>query len=648
LVNVEHSQVDDNVLQSALEQAHIPALAASLVHLTGDIAYLKRLGRPAYGRITDNQGGLALEDQRRVRLDAFDVLRSYFSGKLVPSPLDDATIQFMMNFVAGADIPNHYLPMMLEELGSAEGDVRRVDWGTSAAARQGRKLHVIVVGAGMSGLLMALRLHQAGISFEIIEKNSDVGGTWLENRYPGCRVDAPNLLYSYSFEPNHEWQSEYPTQDAVLAYFRKFAAQHQLNENIRFNTTASEFVYDELQNKWKVHIGQPDGSREVLSADYVVSSVGQLNEPKFPDIDGLKSFSGPVFHSALWPSNPALSNQKVAIIGTGATAFQLAPAIADEVAKLSVFQRSAPWLVPTPNYYFEVSEAKRWLLKNVPYYGKWYRFRLFWKVTDSVYESVKVDPGWCGPKTAVSANNLRLREGLVREIVRQCGESQDLLAKVVPDYPFGGKRAVLDNGVWVQTLRKAHVNLVTEAIKRITPHGILTSDNVEHPADVIICATGFHASEFLRRVEVIGRNGKNLRAEWNGNARAYLGMTVPNFPNFFMMYGPNTNLVVNGSLFLFAECSARYIVDCIKLAESNGSRFIEVRPEVYNVYNESVDRANRAMAWGTSDARSWYKNKHGRVTQNWPFPIIDYWNATRYAKAEDFFLSAGSDRSFCA
>jgi 4-hydroxyacetophenone monooxygenase len=252
---------------------------------------------------------------------------------------------------------------------------------------------------------------------------------------------------------------------------------------------------------------------------------------------------------------------------------------------------------------------------------------------------VKADEGWNGPATAVGAANLGLREMAAAALAAQVADRPDLLPHVVPTYPVGGKRAVLDNGVWLGALKRPNVELVTQTVSRIAPGGVVTADGVEHPADVLIYGTGFTASRFLSGLKVTGRGGRELHDAWAGDARAYLGMTTPGFPNFFMIYGPNTNIVVNGSIIFFSECSVRYIVGALRLLAETGAKAIEVKRGVHDDFNVRVDEANKGWAWGSEGVSSWYKNEFGRVSQNWPFGLIDYWRATLAPNPDDFVLT---------
>jgi 4-hydroxyacetophenone monooxygenase len=629
-----------DLLEQGLKEAHLPALLMSLIHITGDTGLLEEFPRPVYDFFADGRaGGYTPEVQEKLRARARLEIAKYRAGNgKLPAPPSPAAARAMMNFIAGADIPEHYVPFLMEELGLEGADAKYPHWEGEKLQARKKDMRVVVIGAGMSGLLTAIRLQQAGIAFDVIEKNKDVGGTWFENTYPGCRVDTQNHLYSYSFEPNHDWPLHYSTQDVLLGYFRRIAAKHDLKKNIRFETQVSEARFDEKASKWNVRVRDANGKENTIVADAVISAVGQLNQPRLPDIEGRETFEGPSFHSARWRHDIDLKGKSVAVIGTGASAFQFVPEIAKDVAHLTVFQRTPPWLGPTPDYHDKVGEGKKWLLEHAPFYDKWYRFWLFWLMTDGVYEFVKADPAWNGPANSVSPANAMLREMLIAALKPQTEAAPHLLDKIVPDYPFGGKRSLRDNGVWVAALARDNVELITDPIARITPKGVRTKDGRDFDVDAIVYGTGFYASNFLRTYKIVGRGGEELHDKWAGDARAYLGMTTPGFPNFFMIYGPNTNIVVNGSIIFFSECSVRYIIGCLKLLAETGAATLEPKEGVYDAYNERVDAMNAKMAWGVPQVSSWYKNDTGRVSQNWPFPLVDYWSATLKPNPADFEL----------
>lgn len=634
---------DARELDEVLKDAHLPALIVAMVQLTGDDSWLRPEWTPTYNPLDRNDPGIPAEEQAKIRELAKAAILARPPGAEAKIPVPDtALLRRMMDFIAGVPIPEGYAPFLLDEL-ALSGSSKDPQFEQPRLKEAARKLKVLVVGAGMSGILTGIRLSQAGVQFEIVEKNPDVGGTWLVNTYPGCRVDNSNHMYSYSFEPNHAWPQHFSPQPELLKYFRGVADKYDLRKHIKFETSVESLTWDEAKAVWRCELVHNDGRRETLEANAVVTAVGQLNVPRMPDIEGRDTFEGPAFHSARWRHDVDLTGKRVAVIGTGASAFQFVPEIAPKVAKLTVFQRTPPWGLPVPHYHEDVPAGMKWLLEHVPYYDKWYRFWLFWMTTEGFLPMVKSDPAWTGGTHAVSEMNLGLREMAASALAAQVQDRPDLLPNVIPNYPVGGKRAVLDNGVWLGALKRPNVDLVTEKIVRITPKGVVTADGVEHEVDVILYGTGFTASRFLSTLKIKGRGGKDLHETWAGDPRAYLGMTAPGFPNLFIIYGPNTNIVVNGSIIFFSECSVRYIVGALKLLAETGSRAMEPKPAVHDDFNVRVDEANKGWAWGSPHVTSWYKNEAGRVTQNWPFGLIDYWRATLAPNPDDFILEKAAE-----
>ncbi len=628
----------DAEIAAALEQAELPPLLATLVHLTGDASLLRDdlaldpllMGEP--------QGGWSEAQQAAVRALALEVLRRHReAGSPEPALPSRDLLTRIMSFTTGTPDMEAYVPLLEEELAIAGDDLRGPQWRRQEVAAE-VDFRVAIIGAGMSGLLAAYRLEQAGIPFVILEKNADVGGTWLENTYPGCRVDNPNHNYSYSFAQRHDWPLHYSTQDVLQGYFARFADEQDLRRHVRFETEVCSATWSETERRWTLAVRSAEGE-ERIEANAVISAVGQLNRPLMPDIAGIDEFEGPTFHSARWREDVELAGKRVAVIGTGASAMQFVPIVAEEADELLVFQRTPAWLVPTPDYHDEVPEGLKWLYAHVPFYSEWNRFWIFWRMGDGALAMAEVDPAWRGREDTVSEMNAFARELNVAYLSEEFGDDPELLDKVIPRYPLAAKRMIRDNGVWARTLKRPSVKLMTEGIERITSRGVVCGRGVEHAVDVIIYGTGFQASRFLAPMRITGRGGVDLHERWHGDdARAYLGVAVPGFPNFFMLYGPNTNIVVNGSIVYFSECGVRYILDCLRLLLEERAGGLVVRAEVHDAFNESVDEKNRAMAWGASRVNSWYKNSRGRSAQNWPFTLLEYWQRTRQVDAADYEL----------
>lgn len=543
-----------------------------------------------------------------------------------------------MNLLVVQEVPDEYVPLLLEELGLDAPDSREVALeGISADKRSA--FNVVVIGAGMSGILAAQRLEHAGFSYTVIEKNAGVGGTWYENRYPGARVDVGNHFYCYSFAPRDDWSEFFARQPELQSYFEDCAHEFEIYRNIRFETEVVSAAWSETDAQWRVLIRKVDGTTESIYAQSVISAVGQLNRAKLPEIDGRESFAGLAMHSAGWVDGTDLAGKRVAVIGTGASAFQIVPTIAPEVDSLSVFQRSAPWMFPNPHYHDAVGEGVAWAMRHLPYYGRWYRMLIFWPACDGGLPAMKVDPEWPHQDRAVSAINDAARDFFTQWMVEQVGGDAELAAKIVPDYVCLGKRTLQDNGSWLGALTRPNVDLITNSIDRIVPDGVVTVDGTLHEVDVIIYATGFHANRYLWPMEIIGRDGAVLGEQWGDEPTAYLGITIPNFPNLFCVYGPGTNLAHGGSLFFHSECQVRYIMECLEMLLESEKSSIECTTLAHDEYNERLQSELETMIWAHPSIRnSWYRNDSGSIYILSPWRLVDYWSWTRKPDADAFIL----------
>ncbi|MDF3072362.1 MAG: hapE 3 [Alphaproteobacteria bacterium] len=624
---------DEATLRAALAVADTVPLALSQAQLAGDGEFLERL-RPHVNGPWDYSENIPPELKAETRERLIATLKDYAAaGRALPPPPKPELLQTMMALAAGQAIPDEYAPMLLEQ-SSVDGGEKERQWRKPAD----RDFSVAIVGAGMSGIGMAIKLQQAGIPFTIFEKNATVGGTWYENFYPGCGVDTPNHFYSFSFELFHDWTHFFSKRDALWQYFERLADKHDLRRHIRFNTEVTSAQYDEARQTWKLRAKRQDGTEENIEANALISAVGQLNRPSVPKIAGLETFKGPAFHTGKWDHSADIAGKNVAMIGTGASGMQVGPTIAPLVEKLSIFQRSPHWVVPNPNYHRSVKDEKKWVLRHIPFYVQWYRFQLFWGFADGLWPALQKDPSWDRPAQSLNATNERYRINMVRHIEREVGERKDLLPKVVPNYPPYGKRILIDNH-WYKMLTRDNVELVTDHIDHVEADGVVTKDGNKHPADVIVLATGFQAGRMLWPMEIKGKSGRSLRDVWGeDDPRAYLGVTVPDFPNLFIMYGPNTNLGHGGSAIFHAECQIRYIMDLLHHMMADNLAAVEVRADVHDDYNARVDAAHERMVWTHGGMSNWYKNAKGRVIANSPWRLVDYWKMTSRADLRDYVV----------
>ena len=626
-------EADDAAIEVALAEAHVPSLINALVHLTGDASLIRGSARPVSELFGDPQGGISAVDQAEVRARALEALVAYRDAGCPPLPAPPVElVKDMVDFIVGRELDASYGDFLMSELKVFDEDPYRVPFDDVPEDRR-RDFHVVVVGAGMSGILTAIKLKQAGISYTVVDKNANVGGTWFENRYPGCRVDSPNHTYSYSFAPN-DWPQHFSRQDVLLDYFDRIATEFGIRDNIRLSTEVVEARYHE-GGQWQVKVRGDDGE-DTITANAVITAVGQLNRPKLPDIEGLGSFQGPAFHTAQWESEHDLKGKRIIVIGTGASAFQTVPEIAQVADRVTVLQRTPPWVAPRPEYHDAIGGGKHWLLNHVPFYAKWFRFWMFWTTGEGLLSMVKRDPAWNETDRSISEANDQLRAMLTANVERMVGDDPELFAKCVPAYPPAGKRMLVDNGHWFRALKRDNVELVTDPIARILPDGVETESGRRVEADILIYGTGFHASRILFPMKIYGQGGVELRERWGADPRAYLGVVMPGYPNLFCCYGPNTNIVVNGSIIFFSECEVRYIMGCLKLLIADGKAAMNCRQDVHDAYNQKIDAGNLDMAWGADNVRSWYKNENGRVTQNWPFTLLEFWHQTRAPEPGDY------------
>ncbi len=623
---------DEETLRGHLQGADIPTLLMTVAHLTGDLDVLKPDWKPV---VAMGVAGSGMSPDVEAEVREFCLLRLLAfrdNGLPVPARPTSDQLHALGTWLMGPVI-EPYLPLVAEELVTAEEDPRAPRWHKEHVAAD-RDFKVVIIGAGESGMIAALRFKQAGVPFVVYEKGSDVGGTWRENTYPGCRIDINSFFYSFSFARS-TWDDCFAPGPQVFGYMQAVARERGLYEHIQFNTEVTDAHWDEDSQCWKMLCRNSTGQTRVDS-NVVVFAVGQLNRPMIPAIPGIETFEGPAFHSAQWDHNVDWSGKRVGVIGTGASAAQFIPQLAKTAADLKVFARTTNWLLPTPDLHEKISDSCKWLLANLPNYSLWYRAAMVMPQSVGFLEDVVVDVDYPPTEVAVSARNDQLRQAISAWMEPQFAD-RDVL---IPDSPVGGKRIIRDNGTWISTLKRDNVSMIRLPIEAITPKGICCVDGTEHEFDIIVYGTGFHASKFLMPINITGRDGLALHEVWKDNdARAYMGMTVPGFPNMFCMYGPNTGLVVYSTIIQFSEFTATYIVDAVRLLLEGGHQSMEIKPQVFESYNQRVDQANGLRAWGFSKVNSWYKNSKGRVTQNFPFNAVEFWRRTHEVEPTDYHLS---------
>src|SRR5262245_61911590 len=630
-------ELDPVLLRQALEDADIRVLLMVVFHLSGDRKWLGPNYRPQRDvrLIADEDAGFLPEVRAEIRRAALDLLGAMAGQHAAVYDPGDRLMLDMMRQCMNENIAEAYAPMMRVEMGLTPRDAL---WSSPPPAKQLAAMHVLIVGAGASGLILGARLKRLGIPCTLLEQADDVGGTWRDNRYPGCAVDTPNHAYSFSLGGRYRWRSYFSPRAQLFDYMRRVAHEFGVHADIRFQTKVSAARWDEAGNHWIVTVLNPRGP-ETITANVLVSCIGQFGLPYIPNIDGLDSFRGLKFHTTEWPRNLDLMGKSVAIIGTGASAMQIVPSIAAEVAQLDIYQRSPQWARPISRFHDALSDNAQWLLQHVPFYAAWFRFAMLWRYGDGLLPYLKKDPSWPYPERSLNRVNDKHRQEMLDYMLTELGDRDDLIRKCVPNYPPYGKRILLDNG-WFKTLRRPNVDLITEPIDRLVPDGGMTRDGRSHPADVLVLSTGFKMTQMTARLNIAGTGGRNLAHVWgDDNATAHLGITVPGFPNLFITQGPSTGLGHGGSAICQAETQARYIsAMLVKMIEQDIAA-VEVRQDVHDAFVAEVDTRHAELIWTHPGMSTYYRNRHGRVVSATPFSLVEYWTMTHDPKLEEYSVT---------
>jgi cation diffusion facilitator CzcD-associated flavoprotein CzcO len=472
---------------------------------------------------------------------------------------------------------------------------------------------IVIIGAGFAGVGMAIRLKQAGYhDFTVLEKSADLGGTWYDNTYPGCACDVPSPMYSFSFDLNKNWTRLFAPQPEIQRYIRASAEKHRINEHIRFGVQVESTEYDDEAQRWNVVTDQG-----TLTPKAVISGVGALHIPSFPSLPGMDSFEGVKFHSAEWDHSYDLRGKRVAVIGTGASAIQFIPEIAPKVAELTVFQRTAPWVQPKP----DIAMPKAFRLPGA---ARAVRNAVYWTL-EARAVGFAIDPRLSAPQKMLA---MRLINKQVKDPV--------LRAKVTPDYTIGCKRVLLSNNYY-PALCRDNVDVVTDGIAEIRANSIVTEDGREIEVDAIIYGTGFKVTDALAESHIVGRNGVKIQEVWEKGVEAHRGTTIPGFPNYFMLLGPNTGLGHNSVVFMI-ETQIQHVLGCLRLLSEHKADTIEVKPEALRAYNDKIQRRLRKAVWNEGGCDSWYLDDQGVNRTLWPGFTFEFWAASRRVRPEEYEL----------
>ena len=617
------AEVNRTLLKDGIANANIPALLMVLYQMTGEATWLQEPFAPGRSPgLDDNDSGqLPDEVQTQIRTAAEEAIEAWLAGKpLAIERPSNLRLAEMLSVAMTEHVPEEYGDIVAAGMGY---DLEPTA-GTAIAADK----TAIVIGGGVSGICAGIELGKLGIDYTLFEKNEDFGGTWFENRYPGCGVDTPSLTYTFSCRPN-DWSMYFPLRDEIEGYLLDTAREFGLYDKACFRTHVEEARWNTATDQWDVTITTPDGKRETHSADYLFSAVGILNIPKYPQIDGLDEFAGEVYHTSRWPAEADLSGKRVAVIGNGASGMQVAPAIADEVSRMTIFARSKQWAAPFPQFRKKVPEGVRYLMQVVPLYRAWLEQRLSWTFNDRVHGTLFRDPEWEHPERAVNEINDAHRRVFTRYVEEQLQDRPELIERVLPEYPPFAKRMLLDNG-WFRTIKKPHVDLIPEHLAKVDGNTLFTSSGETVEADVIILATGFQTTNVLGSYDIVGREGQLLRDHWGeDNASAYLGTLVPGFPNFFILLGPNVGSGHGGSMIRNIENQMHFAGQVVQCAEAQEASTVEVKETAYTDYSRRIDDAHDRLVWTHPGTENWYRNSQGRVVAITPWRNDAFWRMTR-------------------
>ena len=617
------AEVNRTLLKDGIANANIPALLMVLYQMTGEATWLQEPFAPGRSPgLDDNDSGqLPDEVQTQIRMAAEEAIEAWLAGR--PLAIERPTnlrLAEMLSVAMTEHVPEEYGDIVAAGMG--------YDLEPTAEAAIAADKTAIVIGGGVSGICAGIELGKLGIDYTLFEKNEDFGGTWFENRYPGCGVDTPSLTYTFSCRPN-DWSMYFPLRDEIEGYLLDTAREFGLYDKACFRTHVEEARWNTATDQWDVTITTPDGKRETHSADYLFSAVGILNIPKYPQIDGLDEFAGEVYHTSRWPAEADLSGKRVAVIGNGASGMQVAPAIADEVSRMTIFARSKQWAAPFPQFRKKVPEGVRYLMQVVPLYRAWLEQRLSWTFNDRVHGTLFRDPEWEHPERAVNEINDAHRRVFTRYVEEQLQDRPELIERVLPEYPPFAKRMLLDNG-WFRTIKKPHVDLIPEHLAKVDGNTLFTSSGETVEADVIILATGFQTTNVLGSYDIVGREGQLLRDHWGeDNASAYLGTLVPGFPNFFILLGPNVGSGHGGSMIRNIENQMHFAGQVVQCAEAQEASTVEVKETAYTDYSRRIDDAHDRLVWTHPGTENWYRNSQGRVVAITPWRNDAFWRMTR-------------------
>jgi 4-hydroxyacetophenone monooxygenase len=622
-------EASDAVIDDAVKYADPMVLRGLIYQLTGDPELLDIGTTPFRAGFYEGRMPATQTEVELLQRKAADFLKAYRdggAGEISIGPKE--RLPKSLRLVFDDPIPEDDVGLYVQEL-ALDHWARALHWRATPDPERLKTFTVTIIGAGMGGLNAALQLKRAGIPYTVVEKNDGVGGTWYENRYPGARVDTPSRSYTHLYGVDFGYPNPFCGWTENTRYFDWVADSFGLRDEIEFNTEVLSLTWDEDAAEWEIRVRGPDGEK-VRRSRAVITSVGFLNRPNIPEIAGAASFKGPSWHTSRWPKEFDLSDKRVAVIGTGATGYQMIPELALQAKHVTVFQRTPQWLFPIPGYRSPFPPQVSWLDRNLPYHTNFMRCRSNYGAF--FVPLTTIDPEFDDPH-AGSPNNKAARDASIAFMASKLNDPE-LVDLLTPDHPpFSARPIMVDPEYSVlDAFLRDNVTLVRDGIAAINRDGIVDTKGVQHDVDAIVYATGFHATEYLFPMTITGRGGKTIDDLWaKDGARAYLGCMMPGFPNLWSVYGPNTN----GALAVasFHEMVGFYAMKCMERLILEGERAIDVKEDAYWRYNNMLDEQNRKKVWSDPRAQNYYWTKHNRSAVMNPLTGPQMW---RYLSKPDF------------
>jgi 4-hydroxyacetophenone monooxygenase len=632
--------VEESFIRRAVDQAELNALRMALYQATEDPAVAEiRTERVVVRGGAGMLMTVAEEDRDRLKELAVQFLVSN-PRPAEPGPPDEARTGHLIEMAEGRPVPEDLLQMRRRLL-CFEDFPYRAFWSRGRRPDLPSDFEVVIIGAGISGIAMGVQLELLGVPYTILERRHQVGGVWSINTYPDARVDTLSSTYEFGFEKNYPWSEYFARQPEVREYVEHVAKKHGVFEHIRFehNVTAAEF--DESTSRWTLEVVGADDSHSTMRPNILVSAVGLFATPRPLEVEGIGEFPGELLHSTEWDTEHTAAGKRIAVVGNGSTGVQLLSRIATEADQVHVFQRTPQWISPREHYGEPITRELRWLLDAMPWYWNWNRYIGVMPLLDA-HELLVPDEDWQAQGGLVNERSDKIREGLAQYISAKVDGRQDLIDKLVPDYAPIARRPVVDND-WYTTLTQDNVELVTTPIERIEGKDILTEDGERRMVDMIVAAVGFQTGRYLWPTDYRGVGGTRLEDVWaEEGAKAYLSMTVPAFPNLFVLYGPNSQPVSGGAgLVTWFEIWTSYIARSIVAMIENGYSWMEVKEDVYDDYNRRLDEEASKLIYLTDSGsrdRNYYVNEWGRLQVNIPWEAEEFYRMCAEPRLDDFVL----------